>query len=362
MPTYPKRRVANRKRVARRKPMAKKPLARVRKARRVPFTKRRGVAVPTKIKHEPGVLSTSTWLASSRPSKSVSLMERVGTRNVYTNNISGQISNSSGYWGLHDIKHVEKSDLMSIFAQIPNEDQSSGGEINSAPRRFVLEAYLSDIAFTNLSTSTVELELYDVVCRKDLPLINPILIGGVGTFNVGSYPADYIVQGLAAAQGNASPAVQSAMLIGSSPFDSPWFNEYFKVVKRTICQLSAGAGHRHQVSLKPNRLVKEEAVSSPATGADTPGQIIADAGFQCFTVMMLRPYPAMDSTTGHIGLVSTPRTLVGYTQQFRYAYTRIANTSAKLTYNTNIPTFPGTDVFVSVNATSGLTGPVQSLL
>jgi len=355
---YAKKRAAAKRKAAGRK--AKKPVRarRVRKA----ATKRRGVAVPTRIKHEPGVLSTSAWLSSSRPSKSLSLMERVGTRNIYTSNGSGQITNSSGYWGISNIKHLEKHDFQAILQEIPYEAQASGGGINSAPRRFVLESYLSDLAFSNFSTATVELELYDVVCRKDLPLLNDFTIGGLGTYNVGAYPADYIVQGLAAAQGTLTPALQSAMLIGSSPFDSPWFNEYFKVVKRTIVQLSAGAGHRHQVSLKPNRLLKEEALTYTATGDDAAGGMVCDAGFQCFTLVMLRPYPAMDSTTGHVGLVSTPKTSVGYTQQVRIAYTRIANTSAKLTYNTAIPQFPSTDVMVQVNATSGLTGPVQSLL
>jgi len=149
---------------------------------------------------------------------------------------------------------------------------------------------------------------------------------------------------------------QLAMLIGSSPYDSPFFKDHFKVVRRNIIQLTPGASHRHTVSLKPNRLVKEEDVNVNSSPLQPEGQIICTAGFQCFTLLFMRPYAAVDTTPASpppATTVNTPRSLITFVQSNRYTYTQVVGLNQTLTYTTGLPT-PGTPTFTTVNPLTGV--------
>ena len=342
----------------------KKVKARVAKAklplkRKLGKGKRRGAVVPTKIHAQPGVMTTTEWFSSSKPHGSIKLMEKVGVPSLYTDNVISQYTALPGYWGMFYIAHVQKNDIVNMMTFI----QGAGVLQSASPKRFVLDSYLADNAYTNNSTSNVEVELYDVVCRKDLPYNNSLSIGSGSTvtnYTIRANPVDYIAQGIAAAQGGGTvtPPPQNTLMVGMSPFDSPFFNEYFKVVKRTICQLSPGATHRHTVSLKPNRLVKEEDVHLYYTGGSTGGAMACDKGFQCFTLGLIRTFVCTDVTSG--GQTTAPAN-ISVAASYRYKYTQIAGANTQLQYYNNITRPAVTDSFKIVNPISGVVATVDNI-
>jgi len=243
---YAKKRAANKRK------SAPKPAGR-KQNRKTTKVSKRGLVVPTKVHTSPGVLSQSSWLAANKLTPRVKAIEMVGTRNIYTNNDSDIFTCSPGHWACFTFPHLQKTDYQGICTVLP----PAGTRVN-APKRFVSDSYLSDQSFTNTNNVSTEMELYDVVCRKDLPFINTFTIG-TQAYTVSPDPVAYITEGIAACQGAPTLSVgRTALLIGTSPYDSPFFKEYFKVVKRTVVQLAPGASHRHTVSLKPSRLCTEE--------------------------------------------------------------------------------------------------------
>lgn len=323
------------------------------------YKKRNTLVVPSQIKQTPGVLSKSLWSAAGKLSPSIRAMQNVGLRSIYSNNASIITYANPNHWSCYSIPHIQKSHLQNIVDELPPWETT----VQTAPRRFVLETYLSEISLTNNTTASHELELYDVVCRKDLPQSNTFIIGAASAFICSPTPDSYITQGLAAAQGAASGTVAvNSLLIGSTPFDSPFFKDYFKVIKRTVVQQSPGACHRHTISLKPNKLIKEEDVNL-APGTPTPsGNMVCDSGLQCFTLIMLRPYAAVDTTVQvppTSTIVTTPRQSLVTMTTYRYGYTEVVGQVSRLKYDTEIVGNPApADVFTVVNPTSGLVGNV----
>lgn len=339
---YAKKRATKRKSAPKRKTTAPKK-SNVKKA----------VVVPDRVRAAPGYLSTSLWVATNKPAPSIKAMKAVGLSSVYTDNISNISGSAVGHHGAFQLAHMPKFDIQGIDTAL------AGQEVNrSGPRRFVLESYYSETSITNNTTGSQEVELYDLVTKQDLPFIKSFVIG-TNTYLVGANPIAYMVEGIAAAQAAATGSVvQTALLVGTNPFDSPFFKDHFKVVKRTIIQMSPGASHRHTVSLKPNRLCKEEDYGF-APGTPTPsGSIIATAGFQCFTMGIIRPYGAVDITATP-NIPHCPRGSVVTVQSMRYKYTEVVGLQSNLRYNTQITTPPSNaDVFAYVNPLTGATGSV----
>lgn len=95
-----------------------------------------------------------------------------------------------------------------------------------------------DVTMNNIYLSNVYIIIYDVFARKD-----------IGTANVGT-PL------LAWTQGNSDEGSANAYaVLGSTPWQSEAFNQFYRVAQVTNVVLAAGGTHVHKVRLHPNRLV-----------------------------------------------------------------------------------------------------------
>lgn len=311
---------------------------------------KKGLVIPTKISNSGGALSCSMWMSRSPASAKVRTIERVGAPNIFSSNSVSMTNVLNGYYGCTAISHLANDELTaSVFQPMP----VSGVK---GPRQAVLESYHSEISFTNNSTAGAECEVYDVVVRKPLPRTNQINVTtstGMVTYTCSPNVPSYIVQGLAAGTGITPAPASNSLQIGVSPFDSSFFNDYFKVVKRSIVQLTPGASHRHTVSLAPNKLLVEDLVASI--------DLIGQPGLNVHTLMFYRPYPTLlaggvalqaptSETTGSSELTINAIT----TKRFKYTY--VQDSSRTVTYASNaVPNQVATvSTLYGVNPTSGL--------
>lgn len=136
----------------------------------------------------------------------------------------------------------------------------------------VYEKAIGSITMNNIYLSNCYLIIYDIMARKDI---------GSGSV-IGNPTAAW-------AQGVADEGTSSALqFLGSTPWQTDVFNQYYKVCQKTNVVLAAGATHVHNIRLNPNRLIS----SSYATY--TP-QAFADLTY--WTFIEIHGSPANDVTT-----------------------------------------------------------------
>lgn len=97
---------------------------------------------------------------------------------------------------------------------------------------------VGDLTMNNIYLSNVYISIYDIVARKD-----------VGASAI-SFPDGAWQQG--ATDESATAGVD---YVGSSPWQSEVFNQFYEVKQVTNVVLGAGGTHVHKVRLRPNRLV-----------------------------------------------------------------------------------------------------------
>lgn len=144
-------------------------------------------------------------------------------------------------------------------------DDTSCSYIESARGKYTIE---------NVMVCNCSITIYDCVARKDVAL------AAIST------PAAAWNQGDVDTTGHGSHVDQNR--IGSTPFQSEAFNQYWKVLQTTDVVLGPGAQHQHIASSRP------EKVFSGAYSTYTP------YGFKdetVFTMIVLRGSPSNDSVT-----------------------------------------------------------------
>ena len=172
---------------------------------------------------------------------------------------------------------------------------------------------------TNTSTAPVQVELYDIYVKRDLPASYVYSIPGTSeVFPLYPDPARYWQVGAANSSGtpagNLGGPADPSLHYGASPFDSQLFKEYFGVSKRTIVMLPQGAVHRHVSLQKPSYLV---------TDAMSVSNVAAVTGLAHFTMYVIKGFPSSgkDSADPPISHTSTTIPQVSFVQSRRYKYT-----------------------------------------
>lgn len=280
------------------------------------FGKKSGSAVPTRIKSTNNVVSHSTWLSTNKPSYKVTALEKVGAQNIVVDSTTIAGVASLGCYGATQVPHMINPRLNYIFSLLP-------AAAGSAPRQFVLESYRSEVQVANQTNVIAEVELYDCVLKRDLPTTNAITTGNPAVpFALAASVIDYINKGMDMATASPSGTYQATTYpYGSSPYDSPLFKDYFKVVKRTVVEMSPGGVHQHVVSLKPNCLIRED-VTSTST-------MFGLRGMTSFTLVWIRPTAGIDVTSAGI---TTPQTQINVIQSVRYGFTWAQDIANSLNY------------------------------
>lgn len=251
----------------RRRAAAKKSAARTAAKRKAPMRKRamrprRKMWMVKRYRAAAGAITNSLWAYGRRTvPKQVLALRRTGAPDVWHQNYSESMYVPIGLQQFKSFASLTRSQLTAIQSIVGNQ---------TAPNRCLIENCLTELTFTNPTNAAVEVELYDIVPKRDLP--NTIALQlNAGLYAGASSPESCITLGSQAASGVPPGSLADpSQYIGASPYDSQFFKDNFRVVQKAHLMLASGASHRHQAIVKVNR-VSEQAVSANASLAYVKG-------------------------------------------------------------------------------------------
>lgn len=153
---------------------------------------------------------------------------------------------------------------------------------NPASQPFKINRYVAEVFITNTSNIMVELVMYDYVCRNDL-YTSASPSGILGVWKDGLYY-----------EANATTTTTPSF-IGSTPFQSQLFTQYFKIVKTHRVTINPGATHTHYHTHNVHRTMY------PVRFVKTTGFI---EGLSSGTIFVAQGQP-VEATAGSVGAVTT---------------------------------------------------------
>lgn len=305
--------------------------------RKVPAWKRKSMAVKTKAKRRAGgamryrsslprryisnagAITNSLWkLSRGRASKQALALRRVGAPDIYQSNYTSPVVCGQGIQKLISFGSLLQPQLKSILDHAPT----------SAPNRVLIESAQTEITFTNSTNASVEVELYDITFRRDVPLTYQFESGGYSYSGVSS-PENFASSGAQAGAGldpSASPPVLPITYIGASPYDSQIFKSYCKVNRRTHVMLASGATHRHQTMANINR------VCNRTTGGMDELTYVRE--FSYATMLVIRGVAVYQTEEAD---TTTNQSFLNVVSALRIKYTYVADATNNLWYANDLP-------------------------
>jgi len=301
------------RKAAARKTAVKKPALRLRKTVGT-MSRSRAFVKPRRVKTEVGQMSTSITTRSSRASPQVRAIKNVADSNIYVVNLPTSLSIESGKQKCVSLATLDWSDLYYIGNSLPQS--------NSGLRRYVVESVLNEFTYTNQSTGGVEFEIIDLVAKRDLFNAWSFEANGRQYGPLGPTPEQVWEYGaLAGANLPNAPLTDSpAFVVGSKPFDTATFNDYFTPIQRNIVMLPQGASHRHVLNLKPNRLI-DEALWNQGVATTFLNNY---KGMTIYTFIIARGTPVIDPTS-HLATTGSGLISVVKSSRIKYCYSEDAS-------------------------------------
>lgn len=119
--------------------------------------------------------------------------------------------------------------------------QQSPSPASNLTRSIFIERIQANVVYTNASSASCTIDLYDIACKVDNDITNALQAWRTG---------------LAMETTSSTPD----QMLGTKLWMSQKFKQFFKVVKTTHVNLAAGACHRHNITLTPNRVMNEQRV------------------------------------------------------------------------------------------------------
>jgi len=260
-----------------------------------------------------GLITQSKFNLRKPANKRVALMEQIVPTKVFTTNYPLQHGVSAGFQNALVDRSLGWDELGQINSLLP----ATFSATNEGPKRCVIKGYDKVYTITNNTNATVELDIYDIVLRKDVPKNQSVLSNGLYYNLNGASPWTYWQQGTLASEGATSTSTPTpAEFLGCIPSDSQFFKDYFKVLQKKTLHLPLGSGHRHYVNLTPNWLVQESEMTSTVYDGL--------AGHTVYVMMVLRGFPVTDasgalvtSSSGTLSLVVSKRVRYCFVQDNR---------------------------------------------
>lgn len=283
-----------------------------------------------------GVLNQSTCVVKRRPTPQVLAMERIGMPNIKLGSLAQTFLVDPGLQYNLSISHMSQQQLASIRQLVPPQ---------AAPlaSRYVLESWQSEMVFTNTTSASVEMEFYDICLKRDtfagnyttnttVPVTYPI--------NIGS-PSEYWRAGALMNANLADTTTQPltpSNFMGSSPFDSQLFRDYFKVLKRTRVLLTQGGSHRHFVIFHPNACIDDSLINN----VNKPGL----QGLSMWTLVVAKGLPQTLGTGASVPpAVTLSLAQLAVAISYRAKYTWVQDNSNSLFAGTSLAQPTNTAVF-----------------
>lgn len=303
---------AVRRRAPKRRYAAKKKMAAGRK-----YAARKRPARAQQFNTPLGGASSSLWSYGQKrrlPAR-VLAMKRVGAPDSYIVNGGFNCNVSQGtqrYYGFNSVTQGHLEDIC----------QTAGNQLGF--NRVCLENAISALSLTNITNTSAEIDLYDVVFKRDVPdAIRVALASGTYVVNAGSVP-DMINEGINAAR-SLAPGASGSYTVGTNAWDSQIFKEYCIVVKRTRVMLASGATHRHSSSVNISKVIAQTIAGSI--------DMEAFKGYTYSTLVRVNGAPAY-IPTGEEATLGTPADITlqaVYSLRIKYTFVQDVTSSLYVT-------------------------------
>lgn len=257
------------------------------------------------IQNAGGIVTQSRFSAYNKPNVSAFIRKHSSSPNYSVVNGPGSFAALSGFQGFQFFPLMRQTELLPILAAMPA--QAPAG---NATRRFLLERVQANIVYTNASSASCTIDLYDIATKQDSDLsITNAWQNGIAmetTLPVGTPPV---------------------AVLGIKPWQSQQFKEFFKIVRTTHVNLAAGASHRHNISLSPNQLLKEQRIM----------ENVNYRGLTYFTLAVVKGVPVCDDNDIP-RLVSTAPITIDRVSEVNMKYRWVSDTDTDLYITNNMVT------------------------
>nr|WAE42308.1 MAG: capsid protein [Cressdnaviricota sp.] len=196
---------------------------------------------------------------------------------------------------------------MFTYADVNNISQ----KINAVQtNKFLIKSCSAETLITNQDSGNVNIVLYDIIARRDLSTSS----------NLSSPLAAF--QNSLADEGGSNSNYQ---FVGTTPFSSDLFTQFFKVVKMTHLTLGQGQCHTHRVKFNVNSIIDGELIQYNTNGFK---------GVSCWTMAVTSGMPYNDSTTKT--QVSTGSIAIDIVNKRQYSYTWMQDVDTNYSFSNQI--------------------------
>jgi hypothetical protein len=201
---------------------------------------------------------------------------------------------------------------------------SAGTGDGSIGNKVILKDYSCSINFTNQTNANVKVQMYDIISRRDNFVLNT------------SYVEDPLVAWQQAIVGGG----YHTTWYGATPFDSPLFTKYFKVIGSQEYRLAEGETGEHIVKHKMNKPFDMSVLSGIGTAGTQNAFPVNEGGFKGLTyyaiaVVSGAPTDANNST------VTTSIATVDFVTVNAYTFEYITAEGAYIAQLNNLGTVAG---------------------
>lgn len=284
--------------------------------------KRKNKSQQSKPIQNPGNIITQSFFKSYRPPKFSALVRKnASSPNYEIINAPQTFEALGGFQGYHFQPLMQRSNFDRILAAMPA--QAPAG---NATRRFLVERVQMNIVYTNASSASCTLDLYDVAVKQDSDL-SPLTAYTAG-LNMSAIPTSAV----------------SPQILGAKLWHSSQFKEFFKVIRTTHVNLAAGASHKHNVSLSPNVIMKEQRIR----------ENVNYKGITYITVAFVKGVPVCDNNAVP-RLVSTAPIQIDVVAEQNTKYRWVSDVDTDLYFTNNMVTLANPE---NMNVFEGAALPV----
>lgn len=228
--------------------------------------------------------------------------------------ISGNVASGIGLQGVLALTTLARPNLITY-------KNSSTLAVNTINKRFFMR--FSNVKFTmrNVASTNLKYQIYDCIARKDAPdltLDTPLEAWQKGMLDFNPVP------------------LSPTSIVGTTPFKSPEFNYYWKVLKVTPGQLEPGMSHEHTVRSPINKVldsIKFENLVGNAVGGWTRAIMVVFSG-------------SVIHNTAVPGSVTTSNVAFDYIQSVQDSFGFIEKNQPSYLLGDNLPKGPFVTAFM----------------
>lgn len=158
-------------------------------------------------------------------------------KNVYAYTTTQRMTSAVGAQGIYIPNLIFTGPILTTVLELLASSVGAGYKSSKC----LIHSGYTESKFTNQEKGNVELVLYDIIPKRDIS--NAALAGNydvLSSWNVGLNDVTY-------ANNAGSASTPGKSNLGSTPFDSVLFCQYYTVIKKTKVMMSQGSSHIHRV-------------------------------------------------------------------------------------------------------------------